>query len=166
MEQSRWALWLSGRYWVPSEQQAHVARQQEYKNQTAFQEAAELQLVAGRVQMQGFRISIANTDIGARLSGTTRGCRMQGSWRTMNLQKRLRKPSGYLKRVLGQVWITSLALKRSSVSRARHPGSCCWQQLMYRGLQASAAYQASAQEGKSMDRYVRDVDRQMVTTAP
>lgn len=34
------------------------------------------------------------------------------------------------------------------------------QQFNYRALQASAAYQASAQEGQSMDRFVRDFSRQ------
>jgi hypothetical protein len=35
------------------------------------------------------------------------------------------------------------------------------QQYTYRALQQSATYQASAQEGKSMDRYVRHFDRQV-----
>lgn len=35
------------------------------------------------------------------------------------------------------------------------------QQMMYRGLQQSAAYMASAQEGKSMDRWVRNASKQM-----
>ena len=35
------------------------------------------------------------------------------------------------------------------------------QQYQYRALQASAAYRASAQEGKSMDRYVRNFARQV-----
>ena len=33
--------------------------------------------------------------------------------------------------------------------------------MMYRGLQQSAAYMASAQEGKSMDRWVRNASKQM-----
>ena len=98
---------------VLQNQQAHVARQQEYKNQTAFQGVQQNFNSWQAGFNANFQTSIANTDIGARLSGTTRSCHTRGSWRTMNLQKRLHKPSGCLKRVLGQVWITSLAPKRS-----------------------------------------------------
>lgn len=144
-------------------QQAHVARQQEYKNQTAFQGVQQ----DFNSWQAGFNARVSNLNSQYRYWGETVRYNEKLSYAGQLENYEFAKEIAQAQRVLearvgaGVDYIAGSEAIQAAYQERGIQEAVAEQQLMYRGLQASAAYQASAQEGKSMDRYVRDVDRQI-----
>ena len=144
-------------------QQAHVARQQEYKNQTAFQGVQQ----NFNSWQAGFNAKLSNLNSQYRYWGETVRYNEKLSYAGQLENYEFAKEIAQAQRVLearvgaGVDYIAGSEANQAAYQERGIQEAVAEQQLMYRGLQASAAYQASAQEGKSMDRYVRDVDRQI-----
>ena len=144
-------------------QQAHVARQQEYKNQTAFQGVQQ----NFNSWQAGFNAKLSNLNSQYRYWGETVRYNEKLSYAGQLENYEFAKEIAQAQRVLearvgaGVDYIAGSEAIQAAYQERGIQEAVAEQQLMYRGLQASAAYQASAQEGKSMDRYVRDVDRQI-----
>ena len=148
---------------VLQNQQAHVARQQEYKNQTAFQGVQQ----NFNSWQAGFNAKLSNLNSQYRYWGETVRYNEKLSYAGQLENYEFAKEIAQAQRVLearvgaGVDYIAGSEAIQAAYQERGIQEAVAEQQLMYRGLQASAAYQASAQEGKSMDRYVRDVDRQI-----
>lgn len=144
-------------------QQAHIARQQEYKNQTAFQGVQQ----DFNSWQAGFNAKLSNLNSQYRYWGETVRYNEKLSYAGQLENYEFAKEIAQAQRVLearvgaGVDYIAGSEAIQAAYQERGIQEAVAEQQLMYRGLQASAAYQASAQEGKSMDRYVRDVDRQI-----
>ena len=144
-------------------QQSHIARQQEYKNQTAFQGVQQ----NFNSWQAGFNAKLSNLNSQYRYWGETVRYNEKLSYAGQLENYEFAKEIAQAQRVLearvgaGVDYIAGAEAIQAAYQERGIQEAVAEQQLMYRGLQASAAYQASAQEGKSMDRYVRDVDRQI-----
>ena len=144
-------------------QQSHIARQQEYKNQTAFQGVQQ----NFNSWQAGFNAKLSNLNSQYRYWGETVRHNEKLSYAGQLENYEFAKEIAQAQRVLearvgaGVDYIAGAEAIQAAYQERGIQEAVAEQQLMYRGLQASAAYQASAQEGKSMDRYVRDVDRQI-----
>ena len=144
-------------------QQSHIARQQEYKNQTAFQGVQQ----NFNSWQAGFNAKLSNLNSQYKYWGETVRYNERLSYAGQLENYEFAKEIAQAQRVLearvgaGVDYIAGAEAIQAAYQERGIQEAVAEQQLMYRGLQASAAYQASAQEGKSMDRYVRDVDRQI-----
>ena len=144
-------------------QQSHIARQQEYKNQTAFQGVQQ----NFNSWQAGLNAKLSNLNSQYRYWGETVRYNEKLSYAGQLENYEFAKEIAQAQRVLearvgaGVDYIAGAEAIQAAYQERGIQEAVAEQQLMYRGLQASAAYQASAQEGKSMDRYVRDVDRQI-----
>lgn len=144
-------------------QQAHNARQKTYRDQTAFQAVqqefnswqagfnAERQNLNSQYQFWGERVRYnENLSYAGQLENYEFAKEIAQAQRV--LEARVGAATDY---VVNAEAIQA-AYRERGISEA-----VAQQQMMYRGLQQSATYMASAQEGKSMDRWVRNASKQM-----
>lgn len=139
------------------------ARQQEYLNQSAYSNATAQfnQWQAGMNQ----RVSTLNGQYGywRDVVNHNQGLAYSSQLRNYEFAKELAQAQRVIEARTGagtNYVIQSEAIQQQLQERGMQE-AVAMQQYMYRGLQASAAYQASAQEGQSMDRYVGNFARQV-----
>lgn len=139
------------------------AQQQEYLNQSAYSDATARfnQWQAGMNQ----RVSTLNAQYG--YWHETVNYNQQLSYASQLRNYEFSKELAQAQRVFearsgagANYVVQSQAIQQQLQERGMQE-AVAMQQYMYRGLQASAAYQASAQEGQSMDRYVNNFARQV-----
>ena len=144
-------------------QQANNARQQTYRNQTAFQGVQE----TFNTWQAGFNAEMTNLNNEYKYWAETvrynEKLAYAGQLENYEFAKEIAQATRVMEARVGagtNYLVNAEAIQAAYMERGIQE-AVAQQQLMYRGLQASSAYMASAQEGKSMDRYVRNVSKQV-----
>ena len=152
----------AGLNWMSSRNKDR-ARQQNYVNQVAYQDAT----TEFNQWQSGFNARTADFNNQYSYWGETLNYNQQNiySKQLTNYQfaRELQQAQNVLDNRVSsaqQYGLTQEALQASLMERGMQE-AVALQQYQYRALQASAAFRASAQEGKSMDRYVRNFARQV-----
>ena len=144
-------------------QAANNARQQTYANNVAFQDAQQ----TFNTWQAGFNADMRNLNNEYKYWGETLAYNENLSYAHQLDNYELAKELAQAQKVLEArvaAGVNYVAMSEAIQAAYRERGvseAVAEQQFMYRGLQASAAYQASASEGNSTDRYVRNASRQM-----
>ena len=145
------------------QQAENAARQQNYLNQVGYQDAT----TEFNNWQAGFNARTADFNNQYSYWGETLNYNQQNiySKQLTNYQfaRELQQAQNVLENRVSaaqQYGLTQEALQASLMERGMQE-AVALQQYQYRALQASAAFRASAQEGQSMDRYVRNFARQV-----
>lgn len=147
---------------VAGNNQRYKAQRQAYANQTAFQDT---QAAFNRWQA-GFNARTQNLNNQYKYWGETLQYNSQMAYAGQLENYEFAKEIAQAERVMqarasaGANYLVNQDAIAAAYSERGIQEAVAQQQYMYRGLQASAAYQAGASEGKSTDRYVRNFARQ------
>ena len=142
---------------------AYNAKQQAYANQTAFQGVQQ----RFNTWQAGFNADLKNLNNQYQYWGETVRYNEKLSYAGQLENYEFAKEIAQATRVMearvgaGMDYVVNAEAIQAAYQERGIQEAVAQQQLMYRGLQASSAYMASAQEGKSMDRYVRNVSKQI-----
>ena len=142
---------------------ADNARQQDYLNQVAYQDATS----RFNTWQSGFNARTQDLNNQYQYWGETLGYNQQNIYSKQlsnyEFARELQQAQAVMENRVSasaDYAMTSEALQAGLMERGMQE-DVALQQYKYRALQASAAYQAAGQEGKSMDRYVRNFARQV-----
>lgn len=142
---------------------AYNAKQQAYANQTAFQGVQQ----RFNTWQAGFNADMKNLNNQYQYWGETVRYNEKLSYAGQLENYEFAKEIAQATRVMearagaGMDYVVNAEAIQAAYQERGIQEAVAQQQLMYRGLQASAAYQASAQEGKSTDRFVRNISKQI-----
>lgn len=140
----------------------NVRRQQDYLNQTAFQDATT-QFNSWQASMNAQRNDLNQQ---YKYWGDTVRFNQQGAYTQQLRATEFAKEINQAERVFqtraaaGADYANQSQALASQMQERGMAEAIAVQQYRYRALQASAAYRAAGQEGNSMDRYVRNYDKQ------
>lgn len=142
---------------------ANSARQQDYANQVAFQDATS----QFNQWQAGFNSKLSNANAQYKYWAETVQYGQNMAYTSQLRNYELAQEIAQAKRVeqtrtsAGTNYVVNAEALQQRLAEQGMQEAVAMQQYQYRMLQQSAAYQASAQEGRSMDRYVNDFARQM-----
>ena len=152
----------TGLSWMQSRNKDR-ARQQAYVNQTAFQDAT----TEFNSWQAGFNARTQDLNNQYSYWGETLNYNQQNiySKQLTNYQfaRELQQAENVLenRKSAGTEYVITQEALQASLRERGMQEAMALQQYQYRALQASSAFRASAQEGQSMDRYVRNFARQV-----